>query len=108
MSIDYDGYSFSAIESLNTWNPPSFGGIYAITYKKDPTNKPNVHTPLYFGETDDFIGRRIDSNHHKYECWKNNANQGELYVSIHREDNDDKRKDKERKLIDGNSPICND
>ena len=46
-------YKFSAGGELNNWAPPALAGVYAITYKQDPRNRPKSHTVLYFGEADD-------------------------------------------------------
>ena len=107
MSINWNDYDFEPIESLDTWDPPSYGGIYAITYKKDPVNKSNIHTILYFGETEDFSERGIGPTHHKYDCWKRHSNQTDLYVSVHRDDDENSRKAKEKKLIESRNPPCN-
>ena len=108
MSINYGGYEFESIKLLDSWNPPSYGGIYAISFKKDPVNKPDTYSILYFGETEDFSERGIDSSHHKYKCWKYHGYQKNLYVSIHQVYSEDVRKNREQKLIASYNPKCND
>lgn len=107
MAVNWGDYEFDSIKSLNNWDPPTYGGIYAITFIKDPENKPNTHTILYFGETENFAERGISKTHHKYTCWKHHAYQKSLYVSIHRVYSDDVRKSREEKLISHYNPDCN-
>ena len=106
MSINWNDYDFEPIEPLDTWNPPPYGGIYAITYIRDPVNNPKTHTILYFGETGNF-SKRFDGSHEKHDCWKRNSDGKDLYVSIHRDDSEDSRKAKEKKLIESRKPPCN-
>ena len=106
MSINWGDYKFEKIEPFDTWIPPSYGGIYAITCISDPVNKPNVHTRLYFGETGNFA-KRVTINHEKYRCWKLFSTQKKMYVSIHKDDDDDSRKRKERELIRTRYTPCN-
>jgi len=47
-------FKFASGGSLGTWVPPALAGVYAVTYKQDPRNKPKSHTVLYFGESEDF------------------------------------------------------
>ena len=61
MSINWNDYDFEPIEPLDTWNPPSYGGIYAITYIRDPVNNPKTHTILYFGETGNFPNASMEA-----------------------------------------------
>ena len=106
MSINWGDYSFKEITPLNTWSPPLYGGIYAITYKKDLINTPEVHTLLYIGETGNFSSRF--KNHEKYGCWKVHSNHADLYVSIHIDMIEESRQAKERDLIKRFKPKCND
>ena len=108
MAVDWGGYKFESIELLNEWDPPSYGGIYAITFKKDAINKPNTHTILYFGETSNFSTRGINSSHHKYKCWRYNGYHEKLYVSVHQVYSEKVRKNREEELIEKFSPDCND
>ena len=107
MAINYGDLSFGKIEPLSSWDPPSHGGIYAITYRPDYQNKPDTYRIIYFGQTDKFQGRGIDETHHSYKCWKEKAGKNRLYVSIHQDDNDASRKSKEKKLIEQYTPSCN-
>lgn len=65
-SLEWDGYEFKTT-SLESWEPPSYGGIYAIMYKE--LAEAEEYVLLYFGETGDFSKCKIDSSHHKYDCW---------------------------------------
>lgn len=107
MAINWGNLKFEPIEQLSTWDPPTFGGIYAITFKKDPVNKPEEHTVLYFGETNNFAKRGINDTHHKYICWKSHAKQSELYVSVASVFTDSMRKNGEEQLISKYKPVCN-
>lgn len=107
MAINWGGLKFEPIERLSTWNPLSFGGIYAIMFKEDPVNKPDIYTVLYFGETNNFATRGIDDTHHKYNCWKHHAYQRELYVSVASVFTDGMRKKAEQQLISRYKPVCN-
>ena len=108
LAINWGEFDFEAIQPLGTWNPPEYGGIYAITFRPDYKNKPDTHKVIYFGETDKFVGRGIDNSHHKSKCWKEKSNGNRLYISIHRDDNDSSRKKKEEQLIKKYTPSCND
>ena len=107
MSINWGEYEFSPIEQLDQWSAPSYGGIYAITFKKDPVQKPQRHTILYFGKAKNFSERGIGVNHHKYKCWKYHAYQKDLYISVHRVDREAVRSVRELQLITDREPVCN-
>lgn len=53
-------FAFSAGGSLEAWAPPAIPAVYAVTYQRDPLNKPRGHTVFYFGETDN-LARNADS-----------------------------------------------
>lgn len=107
MAINWGSLKFEPIEQLSTWDPPTFGGIYAIMFKEDPVNKSNTYTVLYFGETNNFATRGINDTHHKYSCWKYHASQKELYVSVASVFTDGLRKKAEKQLITQYKPVCN-
>lgn len=106
MSINWGGYNFEKINPLDIWDPPLYGGIYTITYKKDPTNDPKTHTLLYIGETGNFSNRF--KSHEKYNDWKDHSNQANLHVSIHIDMIEKSRQAKEKDLIKRLKPKCND
>lgn len=108
MSINWGELEFEAIQTLDTWNPPKYGGIYAITFRPNYKSKSDTHRVIYFGETDKFEGRGIDDSHHKSKCWKEKSDGNKLHVSVHRDDQNKSRKDKEKKLIKKYTPSCND
>lgn len=107
MATNWGGLVFEQIERLSTWDPPTWGGIYAIIFKKDSVNKPDSDTILYFGETNNFATRGINDSHHKYNCWKSHAHQTELYISVARVFTDGLRKNAEQQLITQYKPVCN-
>lgn len=56
MSISWgrqERYKFASGGQLNSWVPPVTAGVFAITYKQDPGNRPKAHTVLFFGEAND-------------------------------------------------------
>lgn len=108
MAINWGDLDFEEITPLDSWEAPKYGGIYAITFRPDYKNKPNTYRVIYFGETDKFEGRGIGNSHHKFKCWEDSSNGNRLYISIHRDDNDDSRQSKEKKLIERYTPACND
>ncbi len=107
MAIKWSSYEFTTPELLNSWTPSSGGGIYAITFRPDYKNNPNTYRCVYFGRTNDFEDRGIGDSHHAFECWVKNAGENRLYISIHKESDDDERIRKEGKLIDDNPTACN-
>jgi hypothetical protein len=108
MAINWGDLEFGDIQPLDNWNPPQYGGVYAITFRPDYKNKPQTHRVIYFGETDQFDGRGIGNSHHKFNCWEKTSEGNRLYVSIHRNDNDASRKSQEKQLIEKYTPSCND
>lgn len=78
------------------------GAVYCISKRTEKTDGTGSHTKIYIGETGD-MSERFD-NHHKEFCFKrHNAN----CISIHREDNEDKRLNIEEDLIDAYNLPCN-
>lgn len=65
---------------------------------------------LYVGQTGN-IGERLDTNHHKYPCWINDAINNELYVGYWMVPSDqysvDQRLTLENALIEAHKPTCN-
>lgn len=103
MYIDIEEYKFKYTQLLDGWDPPSYGGVYAITFE----NEPGRHLILYFGQTDNFSERRINSSHESYECWKDESHQKDLYVSIYQENNKETRIKIEEQLIKKYNLKCN-
>lgn len=64
--------------------PSQCAAVFAITYKRDATNKPNAHTVLYFGESAD-VSRDLHTQcHNVREQWLDKGgNEGELFVFYH-------------------------
>jgi len=87
--------------------------IYPIwtTFSAIPANyifaketKPQIHYPIYIGETGDISGRF--DNHHKIDCIKRN---GATHIHTHKSDGDkETRCEEESDLIQKLAPICND
>ena len=106
MSPVWNGCKFDHAQRLRGWQAPRFGGIYAISYIVVKVDGSRVHRVLYFGRSRDLSSRNIGPDHAKYKCWKRHAG-GPLYVSVHREDDRDRRSDKERDLVEAYEPKCN-
>jgi len=81
MAIEWGGLPFTtpAIFNGNVANKDS--GVYVIMTKPEPQNKPQIYNVLYFGETENF-SKRLDANHEKIHCWKQNQISG-LYYSLY-------------------------
>lgn len=107
MTIGYCDYEFTSPELLSSWDPPTYGGVYAIQFRPDYENKPKSYRCVYFGITNNFNDRSIGENHHAYECWKKQADGNVLHISIHKESNESERKDKEDELKNEYNPKCN-
>lgn len=107
MGVPWCDYEFGPAEPLDGWEAPHGGGVYAVTFRKDRDDGPTVHVVVYFGESGDLAGRGIGPAHEKYECWARAAAGRTLYVSIHAEENGDRRRAKEQEMIDAWMPRCN-
>lgn len=107
MGVPWCDYEFGPAEPLDGWEAPHGGGVYAVTFRKDRDDGPAVHVVVYFGESGDLAGRGIGPAHEKYECWAQAAAGRTLYVSIHAEENGDRRRAKEQEMIDAWMPRCN-
>ena len=86
-------YTFNPLQTFDS-NFPTYGGIYVISRKQD-----NMYKPLYVGQTQDFSDR-LTTNHENYDCWIKHSDSCPLYVSLHREDDEDTRFTKESDIID--------
>jgi len=77
MAIEWGGLPFTtpAIFNGNVANKDS--GVYVIMTKPEP----QIYNVLYFGETENF-SKRLDANHEKIHCWKQNQISG-LYYSLY-------------------------
>ena len=107
MSIEWSDRDFGPIESLDDWTPPSYGGIYAISYIGSANYDTGRHTILYIGQTGNFSDRPVSPGHDKYDCCKRQSNQAKLYVRIHRDDDGFSRILKESELVNRYKPVCN-
>lgn len=74
---------FEGAFKLDQWTPPAVPGIYAITCKEDPVNKPRNHTVLYFGEGGDLADQGLPFNHDDSDLWIHSAgDKTELYIFV--------------------------
>ncbi|SRR5579885_41067 len=75
---------FAGAFKLEGWAPPNIQAVYAITYKRDPDNRPNSHTVLYFGHGSDLAEQGLPWNHEDSSLWIDFAGgRAELYVFVH-------------------------
>jgi len=94
-------YSFDVYPIENSFNP--VGAVYYISKRTQKTDGTGFnHSNVYIGQTGD-LSERFD-NHHKSNCFsQHNAN----CVSIHQDESEDSRLDKEADLIKAYQPPCN-
>lgn len=77
-------YRFSAGGPADTWIPPASPGVYAITYKQDPKNRPKSHTVLYFDEAEDLSKLASAICQRVIALWKKAGGSGEdFFVFFH-------------------------
>ncbi|MBX9686566.1 MAG: hypothetical protein K2X27_07675 [Candidatus Obscuribacterales bacterium] len=77
-------YDFSACGGLDSWVPEVRSGVFAITYRRDPVNKPKAHTVFFFGECENLPAdiSRIKSN--LIQRWQEmGGTPDDLYVFVH-------------------------
>lgn len=76
-------YKFASCGAFIGWSPPVVSAVYAITYKQDPDKKPNSHTVLYFGESED-LSQQAPALKIVEDFWMENGGiLDELYVFLH-------------------------
>lgn len=110
MSIKLSGYEFDGPTLLTGWVAPRRAGVYAISYRADPTNKPNTYTIVYAGESENLADRGFPWNHHRSQCWINKAgSKSNVYISVYYMPNSTQaqRSSVEQKLIHDYNPACN-
>jgi hypothetical protein len=81
MAIEWGGLSFTTPAIFNGNVASKESGVYAIMTKPEPQKKPQIYNVIYFGETENF-SKRLDVNHEKIPCWKQNQISG-LYYSLY-------------------------
>ena len=80
----------------------SVGGIYIVTKRSKNNEGKYEHKVIYIGETKNLKDRF--SNHHRQSCFdKNNSN----CICFLQEENESKRLEIEKDLIETVSPPCN-
>ncbi|MEW8089596.1 MAG: GIY-YIG nuclease family protein [Candidatus Thiodiazotropha endolucinida] len=80
----------------------SLGAVYYVS-RRTMANQKGSHTEVYIGQSGD-ISERFE-NHHKAYCFHQH---GANCISIHADDNEFSRLDKEQDLIQAYNPPCND
>ena len=77
-------FKFSACGTLNEWMPPVQPAVFAITYRRDPRNKPKAHTVLYFGESEDISQQISLVKRRVMDIFADDGGTSdELYVFVH-------------------------
>jgi hypothetical protein len=77
-------YKFASCGSVSGWVPPMVSGVYAITYKQDPKNKPKSHTVLFFGESEDLSQQASSMNKKVLDFWMGGGGVlDDLFVFVH-------------------------
>jgi hypothetical protein len=74
--------TFSSCGSLDNWVAPVMPAVFAVTYHRDPRNKPKAHTVLYFGESDDLSQHALSIKRQLVENWEGNS-LNDLFVFVH-------------------------
>jgi len=94
-------YSFNTY-SWDTNFKEDHGAVYFITNRSKESGDGYNHKRIYVGQTND-LSSRFD-NHHKQDCFdKYSAN----CICIYGEQDEDKRIEVEKDLIDNYNPPCN-
>lgn len=76
-------FTFSNCGALDSWTAESTPAVYAVTYQKDPLNKPKAHTVLFFGESDDLSLQESNIKHKISDAWRKEGGQSsELFVFV--------------------------
>jgi len=80
----HERYKFTAYGGLTEWVPPVTPAVFAVTYRRDPQNKPKGHTVLLFGECDDMAQHAMSIKRQIMEVWSDNGGTiDDLYVFVH-------------------------
>ena len=94
-------YEFN-VYSWGTNFKKDFGAVYFVTKRSKKSDSGYSHTRIYIGQTED-MSTRFD-NHHKQECFgEYDAN----CICVCGEQDEDKRLEIEKDLIDNYNPPCN-
>lgn len=79
-----DRYRFVSSGALKSWVPPALPAVYAITYKKEPEDRPKEHTVFYFGDAADLAQEASGLNQKVLESWSSTGGSiDDLYVFVH-------------------------
>ena len=102
INIGSETFEIYPLQPINLYR----AAIYTI-WTFNPTT--NVYPLLYVGETGN-LGQRIDTNHHKYKNWLNNAVSG-LFMAVKLMPTnlytEQQRRNEETRLINLYNPSCN-
>ena len=76
-------FTFSSCGGLREWAPPTVPALFAVTYQRDPNNKPKGHTVLYFGAADDMARQAGLIKRQMSEIWADeNGRPEDLFVFV--------------------------
>jgi len=80
----HERFRFSACGKLDDWAAPSVAAVFAVTYRRDPRNKPKGHTVLLFGECEDVSQVTHSIRQQVMDVWaESGGTSDELYVFLH-------------------------
>lgn len=75
---------FSSYGALDGWAPPQIPALFAVTYQRDPQNKPKSHTVLYFGESESLSSNATSIRSKMHEVWSREGGAlADLFVFVH-------------------------
>ncbi|MBX9569805.1 MAG: hypothetical protein K2X77_12985 [Candidatus Obscuribacterales bacterium] len=75
--------TFSNCGALDQWVAEPTPAVYAVTYQKDPLNKPKSHTVLFFGESEDLAQQQTTIKHQVCDAWnREGGHSNELFVFV--------------------------
>jgi hypothetical protein len=76
--------TFSSSGNLSDWAPPMTPTVFAVTYQRDPVNKPKGQTVLYFGETENPSIHAASIKRNMNDFWSSEGGRPEeLFVFVH-------------------------
>lgn len=79
--------AFSNSGRLQEWAPDTIPALFAVTYQRDPFNKPKGHTVLYFGETDNMAEKASSIKHNMKEVWsRDGGDPSDLFIFVRQMD----------------------
>jgi hypothetical protein len=92
--------TFSSCGVLDSWIPPAIPALFAVTYQRDPKNKPKGHTVLFFGESENMARHASSIKSKMRELWSRNGGTPEdLFLFVR--SMDDSTSEERLKVVEG-------